>query len=540
MPEKTLAMYIRLSVEDGDLRSSQEKSESNSVTNQRKILQSYRDQHSDLLAYRVVEFCDDGYSGTSFERPNFKRMMEMVRHGEIQCILVKDLSRFGREYLEVGAYLELILPLFGTRFVSVGDAFDSNDYIGTTGGMELALRNLVNGMYSKDLSLKIRSAVKTRNRRGMYWGGQAFYGYRLDPADKHKLLVDEAVRSTIERIFEWCIAGKSTMEIAKQLNALKIPSPAAHKRQNGERYNGRVLEKETLWLGGTVRKILNDERYTGKMVSGTRETVGIRSNKMRTLPKEEWVVVDGTHEAIISPEIYQQAVDALKSRIRTVNDNTAGNRSQSLFVCGYCGRELQRSHGKEIHLFCMRARFDDSPGCESLHENVETLRANTLRVVKLHAKLLLSKADYIKKLDSSKREQIKSQICIADMRLGHINSTKGFLYEEYRAGKYTKERFKAIQQTNQVECERLQIQIKDLRMELENWNKQYDAACNTTQSVRDILALSEYRPEVIARLVDQVRVFENGRVEIEFRNVEAFERLLLPERISPPMKHNAV
>lgn len=540
MPEKTLAMYIRLSVEDGDLRSSQEKSESNSVTNQRKILQSYRDQHSDLLAYRVVEFCDDGYSGTSFERPNFKRMMEMVRHGEIQCILVKDLSRFGRAYLEVGAYLELILPLFGTRFVSVGDAFDSNDYIGTTGGMELALRNLVNGMYSKDLSLKIRSAVKTRNRRGMYWGGQAFYGYRLDPADKHKLLVDEAVRSTIERIFEWCIAGKSTMEIAKQLNALKIPSPAAHKRQNGECYNGRVLEKETLWLGGTVRKILNDERYTGKMVSGTRETVGIRSNKMRTLPKEEWVVVDGTHEAIISPEIYQQAVDALKSRIRTVNDNTAGNRSQNLFVCGYCGRKLQRSHGKEIHLFCMRARFDDSPGCESLHESVETLRANTLRVVKLHAKLLLSKADYIKKLDSSKREQIKNQIRIADMRLGHINSTKGFLYEEYRAGKYTKERFKAIQQTNQVECERLQIQIKDLRMELENWNKQYDAACNTTQSVRDILALSEYRPEVIARLVDQVRVFENGRVEIEFRNVEAFESLLLPERISPPTKHNAV
>lgn len=533
MPEKTLAMYIRLSVEDGDLRASQEKSESNSVTNQRKILQSYRDQHSDLRSYRVVEFCDDGYSGTSFERPNFKKMMEMVRHGEIQCILVKDLSRFGREYLEVGAYLELILPLFGTRFVSVGDAFDSNDYIGTTGGMELALRNLVNGMYSKDLSLKIRSAVKTRNRRGMYWGGQAFYGYRLDPADKHKLLVDEAVRSIIERIFAWCIAGKSTMEIAKRLNALKIPSPAAHKRQNGEHYNGRVLEEETLWLGGTVRKILNDERYTGKMVSGTRETVGIRSNKMRSLPKAAWVVVDGTHEAIISPEIYQQASDALKSRIRTVNDNTAGNRSQNLFVCGYCGRRLQRSHGKEVHLFCMRARFDDSPGCESLHENVETLRANTLRVVKLHAKLLLSKTDYIKKLDSAKREQIKNQIRIAEMKLGSINSTKGLLYEEYRAGKYTKDRFKAIQQSNQTECERLRVQIKELRKEREAWNKQYDAACNTAQSVRDILALSEYRPEVIARLVNQVRIFGNGRLEIELRNVDAFKNYLLPERIAP-------
>lgn len=540
MPEKTLAMYIRLSVEDGDLRSSTDKSESNSVTNQRKILQSYIEQTHDLLSYRITEFCDDGYSGTSFERPNFKRMMELVRRGDLHCIIVKDLSRFGREYLEVGAYLELILPLFGTRFISVGDAFDSNDYIGTTGGMELALRNLVNGMYSKDLSLKIRSAVKTRNRRGLYWGGQAFYGYRLDPSDKHKLLVDEDVRTTIERIFEWCIEGLSTMEIAKRLNARKIPSPAEHKRQNGERYNGRVLESEPLWLGGTVRKILNDERYTGKMISGTRETVGIRSNKMRSLPRENWVVVEGTHEAIISPETYQQAISALKSRIRTVNNNTAGNRSQNLFVCGYCGRKLQRSHGKQVHLFCVRARFEHSPGCESLHENVDALQSNALQVVKLHAKLLLSKSDYIKNLDSSKREQIKSQIRIADMRLGHINSTKGFLYEEYRAGKYTKDRFKEIQQTNQMECERLQIQIKDMRKELEDWNKRYDAACNTTQSVKDILALSEYRPEVIARLVDQVRVFENGRVEIEFRNVDAFERLLLPESISHPMKHNAV
>lgn len=540
MPEKTLAMYIRLSVEDGDLRSSTDKSESNSVTNQRKILQSYIEQTHDLLSYRITEFCDDGYSGTSFERPNFKRMMELVRRGALHCIIVKDLSRFGREYLEVGAYLELILPLFGTRFISVGDAFDSNDYIGTTGGMELALRNLVNEMYSKDLSLKIRSAVKTRNRRGLYWGGQAFYGYRLDPSDKHKLLVDEDVRTTIERIFEWCIEGLSTMEIAKRLNARKIPSPAEHKRQNGERYNGRVLESEPLWLGGTVRKILNDERYTGKMISGTRETVGIRSNKMRSLPREDWVVVEGTHEAIISPETYQQAISALKSRIRTVNNNTAGNRSQNLFVCGYCGRKLQRSHGKQVHLFCVRARFEHSPGCESLHENVDALQSNALQVVKLHAKLLLSKSDYIKNLDSSKREQIKSQIRIADMRLGHINSTKGFLYEEYRAGKYTKDRFKEIQQTNQMECERLQIQIKDLRKELEDWNKRYDAACNTTQSVKDILALSEYRPEVIARLVDQVRVFENGRVEIEFRNVDAFERLLLPESISHPMKHNAV
>ncbi len=321
----------------------------------------------------------------------------------------------------------------------------------------------------------------------------------------------------------------STMEIAKRLNALKIPSPAAHKRQNGERYNGRILENEALWIGGTVRKILNDERYTGKMISGTRETVGIRSNKMKSIPKEDWIVVEGTHEAIISPEIYQQAISALKSRIRTINNNTAGNRSQNLFICGYCGRRLQRSHGKQVHLFCMRARFEHSPGCESLYEDVDTLQANALRVVKMHAELLLSKSDYIRKLDSSRREQIKSQLSIAETTLGRINSTKGLLYEEYRAGKYTKDRFKAIQQANQAEYERLQVQTKELRKELEDWNKQYDAACNTTQSVRDIMALSEYRPEVIARLVNQIRIFENGRLEIELHNADAFEGFLMPE-----------
>lgn len=196
-------------------------------------------------------------------------MMEMIRQGAIHGVIVKDLSRFGREYLEVSGYLELILPLFRVRFISVTDSFDSNDYIGTTGGMELALHNLINSMYSRDLSTKVRSAIRTRNKRGNYWGGQAFYGYLIDPKNKYRLIVDEKVRSNVELIFSLCIKGFSTAQIAQELNARNILSPAEYKKQNGMFYNGRTLEKGSLWLGSTIRKSStmsatpeNDFRYS--------------------------------------------------------------------------------------------------------------------------------------------------------------------------------------------------------------------------------------------------------------------------------------
>ena len=252
---KMLAFYIRLSAEDADLKSS-EKAESNSVTNQRKLLRDYYEQHTELCEYEVVEFCDDGYTGTNFDRPQFMLMMEQIRRREIQAIIVKDLSRFGRDYLEVGAYLELILPLFGTRFISENDNFDSDNFIVTTGGLELALRNLINGLYSRDLSVKVRSANKTRSRRGEYRGGSAFYGYRLDPKDKHHLLVDQETAPVVVRIFEECIAGKTAAQIARALNDDDIPSPASYKEKNGEFYNGRILEEKQIWVACTVLRII--------------------------------------------------------------------------------------------------------------------------------------------------------------------------------------------------------------------------------------------------------------------------------------------
>ena len=520
--ERKLAMYIRLSMEDAELKSSDSKKESNSITNQRKLLQDYYSSTPKLQEYEVIEFCDDGYSGTNFKRPQFMNMMALVRQRKIHCIMVKDLSRFGREYLEVGAYLELILPLFGTRFISVNDHFDSNDYEGTTGGLELALRNLINGLYSKDLSMKVRSAVKTRNRRGQYWGGDSFYGYQLDSYDKHKLIVDEEVRPVIQRIFELCIEGLSTSQIARQLNEDGILPPISRKRQLGHKYNGRTVEKESIWLASAVRKILNDERYTGKMVSGKREIVGINTGKIRTLPKEQWIVVEGTHEPIISPETFCAARSSLQKRLKTINTNTAGNRADNLFVCGYCGRKLQKANGKITHLFCLKAGSVSGSECASLHEPLALLKENTLRIVRMLAKVLIEKHIQEQASGDSQMDRLEKKLAVSQKRLQSLKSGKLDLYEDYRLGKLTKEQFVRIQEERKEEAEVLQQNILEQTQELEALRVQRKKAEKVTGTAREIWALSEYRPEVIRKLVKKVSVYKGGRLELDLICGDAF------------------
>lgn len=519
--KKKLAFYIRLSMEDFDLKTSN-KTESNSVSNQRKLLQDYYDSHPELKEYEIIEFCDDGYTGTNFDRPRFMAMMELARQKEIHAIIVKDLSRFGRDYLEVGAYLELILPLFGTRFISVNDNFDSNNYIGTTGGLELALRNLINGLYSKDLSVKIKSANKTRNRRGDYWGGTAFYGYQLDPNNKHKIIIDTDVADVIIRIFNECIEGKSASQTARGLNDDGILSPAAYKRMTGDFYNGRVADEIPIWTASTVLRILKDERYTGKMVSNKRETIGVSTGKMRPLPKEEWIVVDGTHDAIILQAIFDEAAIARSGRVKTINKNTAGNRADNLFVCGHCGRKLQKSYGIVTHLFCMKAGVSSESLCASIHEPIEELKTQVLMVVKTLAKTLMEKSVQVKATTNQEIPRLEKKIAETKRHLQRLQNGKLDLYEEYRRGKISREKFISTQEKRQKEMDSLNDDLIELEKHLEKLKTGKERVNELETDVKDIWALSEYRPEIIRRLVEKVRVYENGRIEIDLRNNDDF------------------
>lgn len=516
-----LAFYIRLSSEDLDLKNS-EKAESNSVTNQRKLLHDYYREHLELKKYNIIEFCDDGFTGTSFERPRFTDMMQLVRQRKINAILVKDLSRFGRDYLEVGAYLELILPLFGTRFISVNDRFDSDDYIGTTGGIELALRNLINGMYSKDLSVKIRSANQTRNRRGEYWGGSAFYGYTVGPGNKHKLLVDKNVDHIVKRIYHECISGRTAAQIAKQLNDEGVISPAKYKHNQGALYNGRTVDKNPIWTATTVLRILKDERYTGKMITGKRESVGINTGKMRAVPKEQWIVVEGTHEAIISQQLFDSAAAAREGRIKTVNRNTAGNRANNLFVCGHCGRKLQKSSGHVKYLFCLKAGvLADSP-CKRIREPIDDLHDHVLKTVNTLAQVLVERIE--KMVPENEREMldIENNMKTVNLQIRRLNGGKLDLYEDYRQEKISRNKFLSIQKRRQQESDQLNERLLQLQQQLEALKSKAKQMEQLADHSRENLLLTTYQPEVIRQLVKQVRVYGENRIEIDLLSNDDF------------------
>ena len=442
---KVLAFYIRLSSEDRDLKTNALKNESNSVFNQRRLLQDYYDTHESLHGYKVIVFCDDGVTGTHFDRPKFDELIEMARNQEIHCIMVKDLSRFGRNFLEMGNYLELILPLYGVRFISINDAFDSDDYLGVTGGLELALRNLINNMYSRDLSTKVRSAYRTRNLRGEYWGGSGFYGYQVHPHNKKRLIVDEQVRDIIVMIFESCVSGMTTSEVAQMLNDMGIPSPLEHKRRNGGFYNGVVKEETGIWLKGAVRKILTDERYTGKMITNIRETEEVGKPKMRSLPRDQWIIVPGTHEAIISEELFRAAQNALQGRIRNVNKNTAGNRANNLFVCGCCGRKLRKNPAKEPHLVCPKNDSIKGAECAGLFVNQAQIEQAVLQMLREQSRIFLEQHCLMQACIDKKLSSIQTELDANTNMTRRLQSRKAELYEQYRAGSISREKFADIQ-----------------------------------------------------------------------------------------------
>lgn len=527
-PTKMIAFYLRLSDEDKDLRSNGKKIESYSISNQRKLLQEYYDTHSQLSGYSIAEFCDDGYSGTNFDRPQFSRMMELVRAGEVACILVKDLSRFGREYLEVSAYLELILPLFRTRFISVNDNFDSDAYAGTTGGLELALRNLINSLYSQDISIKIKSANRVRNKQGKYWGGCGFYGYNVDPKNKHRLIVDENVRPIITRIFTECADGITMAETARRLNDEGIPSPLAYKMKNGGFYNGRVLG-EPIWMSSTLRRILSDERYTGKMVCGTREAVSLASRQTHALPREQWIIVENTHEAIISEELFQRAAESKKQRIRTINKNTAGCRDNNLFVCGCCGHKLQRSVGKTIRLFCPQSRNQYQSRCSEVSIEEKHLQGAVLSLLRTTSRVLVEKlGDQLARFERE-ASSLARQLEEKEKRLQFIQNNKLAMYEDYREGRMSRDIFMAKQQAGRVEKGNLTTAIEHIKKQIWEESREAEKAKLMQKTTDEIRILKEYDPAVVRKLVSIIKVYPGNRIELELRNRDEFGAILQRE-----------
>lgn len=515
MDKTAVAIYLRLSNEDRDKGKLEE---SNSISAQRVLLTKQVEELMQGQKYSITEFCDDGYSGTDFNRPGVQALIEAAKNGDVGMIVVKDFSRFGRDYLEVGRYLEYIFPILQIRFVSVNDNYDSSDKFGTTGGMSVALKNLVYGMYSADLSKKVRSARDTRVRNGEFVGQFAPYGYMKNPEDKHELLIDEDVAWVVRRIFRQAADGISHTEIARQLNEEGIPTRYMYHQLKGDNFPDKQPHvRIKLWDSTAVKDIITDEAYLGTML-WNRARCGMDTNKKRVeQPREKWIIVENQHEALVSKELFQKANDKIVGR--DMSGRTTG-RKNIFFICGYCGKSLKLKSRTNDKYYCSSRVQQIKNDCQSINIAKEELENAVLCQVRGMADMLIEARAVRKKAHKHDRKStLETTVADSEKEMSRWKDTKLNLYEQYKAGKITREDYMARIEKGRIRMEELE-QIKSAALE-ELDSLRLQAASEPEEipdeKLAEFSALESFDKDRLKMLIDKVIVYGADAIEIVWK-----------------------
>lgn len=429
--EQRIAIYMRLSLEDVDKRTNAAKDESNSIASQRLLIHHHLESCTQLCDLPRVEFCDDGFTGTNFDRPEFLRMIEMVKRGKISCIAVKDLSRFGRDYLEVGDYLEHIFPFLGVRFVSVNDRYDSENHKGQSLGMDVTIRNLIYDYYSKDLSKKVKSAMSMLQKTCSLVNC-APYGYRVSEKDKHRLVVDPKAAMVVRRIYGEIAAGKTCTEVAKELNDEGVLTPAQYKG-----IKRRDASHTPQWTHRIVLLLIKNIKYTGTMVNHTRENRHIRDKNQRKVPQSEWYVKEDAHEAIVSREEYEAALSAIRYRRPTVIK--AHDCSDRVYFCAYCGAKLEKINGTAFA--CPSHRYHEDSPCVQVRMSKADLEGILLDALRRQLSIVEMKQKKQTK-DALPVTRLYRQVEVLNAQIEECRREKLSIYEAYSEGRLELQAYK--------------------------------------------------------------------------------------------------
>ena len=507
-----LGKYIRLSDQDDDCRPG-EKAESNSVINQRLLLDHFIANDPELAGCRALEFLDDGHTGTNFDRPGIQALFAAVRRGEIDCIIVKDLSRFGRDSLEVGEYLERVFPLLQVRFIAVNDGFDSRKkQYGTAGDLDIGVRNLINELYSRNVSVNVRTAKRQYAARGECIAAYPFYGYVKGTENRRQLEIDPPAADTVRTIFRLWLEGCSTADIAETLNAQQVPSPSTRKRQLGaKRANWSKLREEVPWTVAAIRVILQNERYTGKLISIRTMRKEIGKLDQTTIPKEDWIVVPDAFEAIISEDDFHRAQTLFRTVSRPPAVPVKKSNSHPLFsrkvFCGVCGLGLSRQKVSRPYYRCNAPKGPLAERCKAIRISEEDLKAYVLEEIRNHA----AAACVEKPADiSADAGAIQDRITALEQKIEKHWSAKKDAFVKRNGGLISQAEF------DRIFAERGR-KIQQLRAELESLNntaaKTQPASAQCPNKLADAAGAKELTREMMDGLIRSIHVFEDGRIE---------------------------
>lgn len=504
-----VAEYIRLSREDGD------KAESDSIGNQKKLLTDYLKGRETLLVYDI--YIDDGFSGTNYERPAFRRMIGDIESGKVNCVIVKDLSRFGRDYIETGRYLERYFPERKVRFISVTDNIDSFEQ---AYDMLLPIKNIFNEQYARDISRKIHASVLTKQKAGEFIGAFTSYGYKKSPSDKNRLLIDEYAAGIVRRIFNLYNAGYGKIRIAGLLNKEGILCPSAYKRASGEHYrNGNHMDNASYWSYSTIHRILQNEMYIGNMVQG-RKYQQMRGKAQAKQP-EDWIIVPGTHDAIIDKETWEKTQDLLNRRTRSLDLTSNPSVLAGFLKCGDCGRALvKKNSASGTCFYCgsyvRSGRHICTPHKISYqmleHILLEDLNA-ILHHVNIPEKIIMPRKSESHTIEPEYEHEEKRILA----ELNRIRRLQKSVYEDYREELLSKEEFTAYRHDYVLKEELLKKQLESLE------SRKKTQELPNTLSIPWVRHMLEYREvehldrEIVTSMLHEIRIYQDNKIKVVYR-----------------------
>lgn len=526
----TIAKYLRLSSEDTDLKQAG-KRESNSIANQRNLLDAHISRIPEFAGAEVLEFCDDGWSGKNFERPAVQDLLLQVRQGKIQCIIVKDLSRFGRDYLTVGNYISRIFPFMGVRFIAVNDGLDSIRPMDID-SLDTSFKALLYDLYSRDLSRKVRAAKRFRAQKGYFLSPFAPFGYGKDPEDKNHLVADPEAAETVRRIFRMAADGYAAVQIARTLNAESVPTPMQYKRAAGcSRTVWPCVSEDNFWTGAAIVTILRDERYIGKSIYGkrTRDQVGhVHSVKAG---RPDWIVIEGTHEGIVDTELFRRAQENLREYIERGSAQYEKKPLHGKVRCGVCGHAMERINAKRPYYRCRTPRVADACSCPSERIPEKDIMDTLLVDLRVQAAMAVEPGHiWEEKRKGKGRDAAAIRKTIAVLRENmerHSQQTRA-LYESFALGEISKTEYLAVKSAVMKERDRTSGQLSKLTAELKNIAAGGKPDNRFVATSQRYAAFDELTNEIVTDAYEGVFIYPDGRLKI-VRKYQDELSVLLPQ-----------
>ncbi len=518
------ALYIRLSREDGD------REESNSIASQRELLTEFTDAQTDMTAPRL--YTDDGCTGTDFERPDFQRMIGDLRAGIVNCVIVKDLSRFGRNYVGVGEYLEHVFPLLGVRFISVGDHVDSYLDPRSVNSLIVPFKNIINDEYCRDISNKVRASLDLKRRQGKFIGSFASYGYRKDPDDHSRLLVDETAAAVVRDIFDWFVGGTSVLGIARRLNAMGIPNPSAYKRQQGMNYRHPASDKlDGLWPDSSVRRILRNPLYTGTMVQGKNRMKSYKLHISEAVPEDEWITVEQTHEAIIPGELFDKAQSLFERDTRTAPTRRQVYLFSGFLRCADCGKAMNRKqisqpYGNYHYYICSTFKKQHSGACTKHTIRSDRLEQAVLETLRSQIALAVEMDELIAEINrSGTRSRSAAHLLEERAQLQtereRIEQLKLSLYPDWKAGDISREEYHRLKAQFEQQQAKLDTRLASLQTRIDEVQSGVDETNSFLSQFVKYRSLQTLTREAVVELIDMIYVHEGGKITIKFKFSDA-------------------